>query len=496
MSVVQRCELAPGFSVARVLTGLWQIADMERDGAPLDPLATARAMAPYAEAGLTSFDMADHYGSAEVIAGTYRARVLPRTAGPDAVQLLTKWVPPPGPVTRAQVREAVERSLRRLQVDRLDLLQFHTWNYRDLSYLDCLGYLQELRDEGLIRHLGLTNFDAAHLRVVVESGVEVVSNQVSYSLVDQRAAGELAEYCGARGVHILAYGTLAGGFLSDRWLGVPEPGGDARHTWSQQKYRRFLDAAGGWEAFQGLLRTLQGLAEPRGVSIATLAAASILERPAVGGIIVGARLGRSEHVEETRRLFDFELDPGARAAIAAATAELRPIPGDCGDEYRRPPFLTASGDLSHHLEALPPAFPVVRDPEGRARVSSGTGWERVAGYCRALRDGRRILVSGTTAAHGGRRVGGDDPAAQTHFVLDKIGAAVESLGGRWEDIVRTRVYLRDLGDWEAVARAHGRRFQGLEPANTLVQAGLVGEGYRVEIEAEALVAPRPDGPPL
>ena len=484
MSVVERCELAPGFSVARVLTGLWQIADMERDGKTLEPLATARAMAPYVEAGFTTFDMADHYGSAEVIAGTYRTHVLQG----GSVQMLTKWVPKPGPVTRTEVRDAIHRSLERLQTDSLDLLQFHTWNYHDLSYLDCLGHLQELRDEGIIGHLGLTNFDTAHLRVVVESGIEIVSNQVSHSLVDQRAAGAMEEYCRARGVRVLAYGTLAGGFLSDRWVDVPEPEGSQLHTWSQKKYKRFLDVAGGWEVFQRVLRTLRSLAEPRQVSIANLAARYILEQPAVGGIIVGARLGESEHIEETKRLSQFTLDEETRAVIAEAIAQFQPIPGDCGDEYRKAPYLTASGDLTHHLETLPPTFTATHESEHRSRVFSGTEWERLACYSRAVRDGRRILISGTTANHDARRIGGDDPTAQTHFILDKIGAAVESLGGRWEDIVRTRIYVKAMEDWEPVARAHGDRFRDVCPANTLVQANLVGDGYRVEIEAEALVS--------
>lgn len=486
MSSVERSELAPGFSVARVLTGLWQVADMERDGKALDPAAASAAMAAYVKAGLTSFDMADHYGSAEVIAGALRTRI----PEPGAVQLLTKWVPKPGPVTRAQVRAAIHRALERLRAERLDLLQLHTWNWRDLGYLDCLTHLQELRDEGLISHLGVTNCDTAHLRVVVESGFDIVSNQVSYSLVDRRAAGGMAQYCRARGIKILAYGTLAGGFLSERWLGVPEPTGEALRTWSQRKYKRFLDAAGGWTLFQQVLSELHGLARTRGLSIANLAARYILEQPEVAGIIVGARLTQSEHIEDSLGLFQFTLDEEARRTMAEAIARLRPIPGDCGDEYRQPPYLTASGDLTHHLESLPAAMQAQPVREQRSRVSSGTEWEQLAGYSRAVRDGRRILVSGTTATHAGRRIGGDDPAAQTHFILDKIGAAVESLGGSWADIARTRIFLKNIEDWEPVARAHGERFAEVRPANTLVQANLIGEGYLVEIEAEALVSPR------
>ena len=92
---VDRCDLAPDLSISRVIAGLWQIADMERDGRTLDLETTAAAMAPYVEAGITTFDMADHYGSAEEIAGIFRSE---RDTGP--VQLLTKWVPGPGPSTQ------------------------------------------------------------------------------------------------------------------------------------------------------------------------------------------------------------------------------------------------------------------------------------------------------------------------------------------------------------------------------------------------------------
>jgi enamine deaminase RidA (YjgF/YER057c/UK114 family) len=74
-----------------------------------------------------------------------------------------------------------------------------------------------------------------------------------------------------------------------------------------------------------------------------------------------------------------------------------------------------------------------------------------------------------------------------HFVIDKIEGALQSLGSRLEDVVRTRVYVRDIADWEAVARVHGERFGEIQPANTLVEAGLVGDGYLVEMEVDAVV---------
>jgi enamine deaminase RidA (YjgF/YER057c/UK114 family) len=127
-------------------------------------------------------------------------------------------------------------------------------------------------------------------------------------------------------------------------------------------------------------------------------------------------------------------------------------------------------------------------PLYRQTVTSGTVWEELAGYSRAIRIGDRILVSGTTATGpAGEVIGPGDPAEQTRYVLDKIEQAVRTLGGRLEDIVRTRIYLRNVTDWEPVARIHGERFALIRPANTLVEAKLVGDDYLVEIEAEALI---------
>ena len=471
--------LAPGLSVARVLTGLWQIADMERDGRTIDLDATATAMAPFVAAGFTTFDMADHYGSAEDVAGRFASR-----SGAPPVELLTKWVPAPGRVTHAGVRAAVQRSLHRLRRDRIDLMQFHAWNYADPAWLDCMFHLDELRTEGLIAHLGVTNFDTAHLHLVLASGIPVVSNQVCFSLLDQRAAGPMSALCLARGVRLLAFGTVAGGLLSDRWLGAPEPASFS--TWSQMKYHRFVAEAGGWGALQRVLEVLHRHAQRLRHSIANLACRYMLEQPAVGGIIVGARLGHAEHVADNLRLFDFSLDDDARRDIGGVLATLRAIPGDCGDEYRKPPFLTASGDLSHHVDAVPPPYDVMQQGH-RQLALSGTVWESLAGFSRAVRDGNRIVVSGTTATHGSRAIGAGDPVAQAHYIIDKIEGAVQSLGGRLEDVVRTRIYIRHLEHWDAVARVHGARFRDIRPANTLVRADLIGDDYLVEMEAEAVV---------
>ena len=123
----------------------------------------------------------------------------------------------------------------------------------------------------------------------------------------------------------------------------------------------------------------------------------------------------------------------------------------------------------------------------RQKVGSGVSWERDYGYSRAVRVGARIHVSGTTATGPDGVVALGDAAGQTRFILDKIEVAISKLGGRLEDVVRTRVYVQRIEDWQVVAAVHGERFRHIQPANTLVEARLVGDEYLVEIEAEAVV---------
>lgn len=482
-----RTDLAPGLSISRILTGLWQVADQEKDGSTLDPVAGAKALADYAAAGFDTFDMADHYGSAELITG----ELLRSWKGEPRPKAFTKWCPEPGPMTPEVVRAGVQDRLDRLGVKTVDLLQFHWWTFEHPAWLDALHELKRLKDEGLIGQIGVTNFDAAHLALALAEGIPLVSNQVSFSLIDRRAAGHLAETCKTHGVRLLAYGTLCGGFLSERWLGKPEP--EAVKDWSGSKYLRFIQTAGGWNGYQGILSAADTIAKKHGVSISNVATRWVLQHAHVAGVIVGARLGENQHRDDNLRLFQLELDADDHALLDQAFAATSMIPGDCGDEYRQPPFLTASGDLSHHLAAMPSAMTAVTDPDNpdRARVFSGSLWEPIAGYCRALRDGDRIMVSGTTATHGvDRTVAINDAGAQTTYILDKIAASVRALGGDPKDILRTRMYLRGDEDIEAAARAHGLRFTTNPPANTTFLVGnLIGD-FRVEIEAEAVVSKR------
>jgi aryl-alcohol dehydrogenase-like predicted oxidoreductase/enamine deaminase RidA (YjgF/YER057c/UK114 family) len=485
-----RILLVPNLEISRLVTGLWQIADMEKDGRKLDLDALARDMVAYAQEGFDTFDMADHYGSAEDIAGRFKALLSVEKSQQASAAIFTKWCPAPGPMTRDVVRAAVTRALMRLQTSKIDLMQFHWWAFQHPGWIDAMKELAVLQLEGAIGHLGTTNFDTDHLRLLHHHGIAMVTNQVCFSLLDRRAAGDMSSFCAASGVRLLAYGTLAGGLLTEKWCGKPKPAENAVTDWSTMKYLRFVEQIGGWDVLQNILTTLAKIANKHDVSIGNVATRWVLEQNAVAGVIIGARLGESEHRADNLKVFSFALDAEDRSIIDAATFHAVAIPGDCGDEYRRPPYLTASGDLSHHLASFPKVYTAMPLPgkPGRLRLDTGSIWEPLAGYSRAVRVGDRILVSGTTATHGaGELIAAGNPGSQTVYILDKIRASIEALGGTMEDVVRTRVYLRDQNRWEEVSQVHGRVLGHIRPANTLLEVSALIGNYDVEIEAEAIV---------
>eukprot|EP00292_Cryptomonas_paramecium_P011318 CAMPEP_0113694022 /NCGR_PEP_ID=MMETSP0038_2-20120614/20022_1 /TAXON_ID=2898 /ORGANISM="Cryptomonas paramecium" /LENGTH=317 /DNA_ID=CAMNT_0000616225 /DNA_START=261 /DNA_END=1212 /DNA_ORIENTATION=- /assembly_acc=CAM_ASM_000170 len=290
------------------------------------------------DAGFITFDLADHYGPAEDFVGAFREQYL--SSLPMDVAFLTKWVPRPGPMPLSVVDAALKTSQRRMKTETLDMVQFHWWDYADASYLDMLRNAQVLAARSprpALRSVSLTNFDTPTIRKIVEAGVDVVSNQCSYSVVDTRPADQMAAYCQARGIALLCYGSLLGGLLSDRWLGKPEPTAAQLDTASLGKYARFVRSWGGWGLFQEMLQTLSGIARKHGVTIANVAVRWVLQQPAVAAVIVGMRLGHTAaaHVEENRRVFGFALDAEDLAVIAAVQARARRVhPGEPGDEYR------------------------------------------------------------------------------------------------------------------------------------------------------------------
>jgi aryl-alcohol dehydrogenase-like predicted oxidoreductase len=315
---------------------MWQVAGghgyVDHDLAIADMLR-------YHDAGFTTWDLADIYGPAEDFIGEFRRRLLTLKAKEELgrIQSLTKWVPQSGRITRSIVNENIERSLRRMGVSSLDLLQFHWWDYNNPYYMDALKYLTDLMDEGRIKHLGLTNFDTERMQIIIDSGLQIVSNQVQYSIVDRRPEVKMVPFCMEHNISLLAYGSICGGLLSERYLGRTEPSTAELDTLSLRKYKRMIDAWGGWNLFQDLLLTLKKIAEKHDVSIANVATNYILVKPVIAGVIIGVRLGIVEHRNDNTQVFNFNLDKSDSDAIDAVCAKANNLfetIGDCGDEYR------------------------------------------------------------------------------------------------------------------------------------------------------------------
>ncbi|MBD3561629.1 aldo/keto reductase, partial [Planktothrix sp. FACHB-1355] len=302
-----RLQLTPDLNICRILNGMWQVSGAH---GKIDQKTAISHMFEYMDAGFTTWDLADHYGPAEDFIGEFRRQLIANRgqAALSNLQAFTKWVPRPSKMTRKVVEDNINISLKRMDVPSLDMVQFHWWEYRDKNYLDALKYMAELQAEGKIKHLALTNFDTEHLKIITDAGIKIVSNQVQFSLVDRRPEVSTIEFCQQHDIKLFAYGTLCGGLLSEKYLGRPEPRGGDLFTVSLRKYKNMVDAWGGWNLFQELLNTLKQIADKHGVSIANVAVRYILDKPAVGGAIVGARLSISEHIEENAKVFGFTLD--------------------------------------------------------------------------------------------------------------------------------------------------------------------------------------------
>jgi len=329
MVFTERADLAPGYGISRVIRGGWQLAG---DHGAVTPGAVSADLLAFFDAGITTFDCADIYTGVEAMIGEFRTALL-NQRGAEALARLrvhTKFVPDLdrlATISGADVRRGIDRSLARLQTERLDLVQFHWWDYAQPRYLETAHHLRALQAEGKIALLGGTNFDTAHLNEFAAAGVHFASLQVQYSLLDRRPAATLVPACAALGTQLLCYGTLAGGFLGDSWLGRAEPAATPENR-SLVKYKLIIDEFGGWALFQTLLATLRRIADRQGVSIAAVASRHVLDRPGVAGVIVGAR--HAGHLADTLRIGALQLTAADRAEIDAVLARAT---GPTGDVY-------------------------------------------------------------------------------------------------------------------------------------------------------------------
>lgn len=330
-------ELAPDLTIHRLVNGMWQVAGGH---GYIDHVAAIEDMLRYHESGFTSWDLADIYGPAEDFIGHFRRRLSEIKGSEELqrVQALTKWVPHPGKITESMVRENIQCSLNRMGVESLDVLQFHWWDYNNPYYIDALNYLSDLRDEGKIKHVGLTNFDTERLQVMDDAGLQILSNQIQYSIIDRRPEAKMVPFCEDHDIKILAYGTLCGGLLTERFLGREhEPSIYELDTLSLRKYKKMIDKWGDWTLFQEMLSTLHEIAQKHHVSMANIATKYVLDKSVVAGVLIGTRLGLSDHRNSNSQVFKFSLereDIDTIDIVCEKGNDLMEVVGDCGDEYR------------------------------------------------------------------------------------------------------------------------------------------------------------------
>ncbi|KAI0203469.1 putative aryl-alcohol dehydrogenase [Astrocystis sublimbata] len=340
------------FQVPRLFNGFWQLSSPAWGAASADSQETA--LVDLVRAGFTAADMADHYGDAELVYGHFRDKLPPQIK--EKMFAATKWCvfgSVGQDITEEWVLGAVKERCRRIG-GRVELLQFHWHDYKAKEYLGILEKLVAITKAHpeLVGAIGLCNFDSAHVTEACEylisrtGEVGLVSNQIQFSVVDSRPLQEMCEVSAKYGLQLLTYGSFCGGFLSNRWLGKPMPemySSNNHLTPSQRKYLEVILGWGSWKEFQDLIFTMSALADKHHVSLANVAARWVLQKPQVGAVIVGTRLGVETHDQDNLNTFTFKLDDEDMKAIdEAALGEKneRSIAvfknlGDCGNEYRR-----------------------------------------------------------------------------------------------------------------------------------------------------------------
>lgn len=326
---MKKIDLVRGYSISPVIKGGWQLSAGHSLDRSIEEEAAIDDMVRFIEAGISTLDFGDIYVGVEELVGKTLRR-LGKTYGTKAremVQLHTKYVPNEKALKNfdtSDVQVIVDRSLKRLGVEQVDLVQFHWWNYEDSGYLEAMAELFRLKNEGKIRHIGITNFDLPHTREFAEAGFKPASTQVQYSLLDRRVRNGLGRYCEENEIGIIAFGTVAGGFISEKFLGVSEPNDFA--TRSNIKYKLIIDDFGGWELFQELLRLLERIAKDHETDIASISSAWSLQRPGVKAVIVGAR--NINHLEKNLEIPGIKFTKKELEEIDQLLAQSNGLDGD------------------------------------------------------------------------------------------------------------------------------------------------------------------------
>lgn len=327
MTDVARVELAPGYSIANIVNGCWQLTPDHGSG-PSSFTSVKNRFSELVEHGFTTFDCADIYTGTEEMLGTFRSGRTDR----DKIQIHTKFVPNRHELDQLNDRSidaAIDLSRTKLGMERLDLVQFHWWDYEVAGLTRMYERLLFAQSVGKIRLLAVTNFNTEQLQRLVELDASIVAMQAQYSLLDRRLEKQMSQYCVENNIGLLSYGVLAGGFLSEKYLGQPIPADMNR---SLQKYKLIIDDAGGWEKFQALLLLLHEIAQKHSSNIHSIAARWILDQPGVAAIILG--IGSRGRSIENQSIAKLCLDAEDRECLVKYLATQRVPRGDPYDLER------------------------------------------------------------------------------------------------------------------------------------------------------------------
>lgn len=289
-----------GKKLSRIFKGNWQLAGGHGQ---VDIHQAIDDLFLFVEKGINVFDVGDIYTNAEEIIGAFlkRYKAIHGKAKFGKLNVHTKFVPDLDALedlSKKDIRFIIERSLQRLGVDKLNLVQFHWWDFSKGNFVEAAQYLQDLRNEGLIENLGVTNFDVKHLQQLLDANIDIVSNQLQFSLLDPRPLNGMLEYAAKNNIAIFCYGVLAGGLL-----GYSNPVYDPTNR-SHIKYKLIIDEIS-HEYYDETLELVTTLAKKYNTTIANIATQFVLHTQGVSSAILGPR--NVKHIEELDQLFKVKL---------------------------------------------------------------------------------------------------------------------------------------------------------------------------------------------
>jgi aryl-alcohol dehydrogenase-like predicted oxidoreductase len=327
-----RTRLSDDYSISKVIKGGWQLAGGHGS---VDEQQAISDMRDFVSAGITTFDCADIYTGVEELIGKFLRKHQHEFISGELppVQIHTKYVPDLdalATVSKADTEKIIDRSLRRLGVERLDLVQFAWWDYSIPRYVDVCLHLVDLQKAGKIRYIGATNFNVVSLREILEAGCPLITHQVQYSVLDNRPAGQMQDFMAQNNMSYLCYGSVAGGFLTEKYLGATQR--QYSENRSLVKYQLIMEEIGGFDQFQHLLLVLKNIADEHGVKIAEVAAQYVLQQKAVSAVIVGAR--NAKHLQSLQKMAGLKLNAAQIEKIESVIDRQKGVPGDVYDIER------------------------------------------------------------------------------------------------------------------------------------------------------------------